>query len=613
MAFTTVQISPSKHPRKSKNLIKNSNPLPKYTSESPATSEPVLNSLQVEEQQAFRHIVKLKEATILPSSFPTRGERPNHSGSPSRGFIEAWLRETSERQRDTSTPSRKRKRKRSRSSTPASEAFLQSREVLKDPEERTFTMNTPQKDKKGSTSNVTPTSKQTPGTSRKKDHDWVKDRLSTFRMFQDDEEAFARYPDFRNKVLDILGGERLSEAKAASVKLFQSMRKEYEGANEDTLLDALIPCLIKADRTVEPHSSTGGLGPEPNDTGVASHLNDREQIPEDGVKGFFEDGIVRMRNTNFQGTFLPINDDQVIKQMAKVDHMTNPRPDYIFGLSRRMYDPLPGKSPTHDSKELMRTIVPGMYDPILLIEGKSNKGSLVDAQNQVCRGGAALVNAARKLHESIGEKDVEGADHRTFVFSSTIDPKIMEIWVHWAEVTRINRFKWVDKAGPDGETMKVQEPYSEKRVVWHMNFLKSGLLRAESFVGEFRGYFHNILDWRCGGRYYNESKPFYKKLYAFEELQEANCLAGGTSEAGSRKSQKSQSRKSVAFEAVDDDDGDNDEYEETPMRKGKSKAPIAAPNTRRKVTPPAPATAESDGEIPAANTRSRKPRQGRGK
>ena len=604
---STHQIPPSKHSRKSKKLIKNSDPLLKYSPDPPIPSEPVLNSLQVEEQQAFHKTVKLKKGTILPSSFPAKSERPDRLGSPSRGVIEAWLRETSERARDTSTPSRKRKR--SQSPTATSQAYLQSREVLKDPAERIFTMSTPQKDKKGSIGYATTTSKKSAGSSRKHGHDWVKERLSSFRMHQEDREAFAKYPNFREKVLDIVGDERGSGAKPTSVKRFDNRLEEFQGASEDTLLDNLIPILIKDSRMVEPHSSTGGLGPERNDTAVISHPDNHEDTSVVETRDFNDDGIIRVRNTNFQGTFLPIADDEeVIRNLEKVEGMTNSRPDYIFGLSRKMYKTLPGESPTHESTELMRKIVPNMYDPVLVIEGKSYKGSLMDAQNQACRAGAALVNAARLLHQRIEDKDVEGADDRTFVFSSTLDPYCIEIWVHWAEVTKVDGYHFVDKAGPDGETVKTVEPYSEKRVVWHMNRLKSSNMTAPDLVKKFRGYFHNILDWACLTRY-TDLQPFYQKIFAFEKLQVENRRADLTSKAASKTSGRSQSNKSVAFQGV----SEGEESEEVPTKKGKGRATTAAPNTRRKANAPAPATAESDEEIPAANTRSRKPARGSGK
>lgn len=75
----------------------------------------------------------------------------------------------------------------------------------------------------------------------------------------------------------------------------------------------------------------------------------------------------------------------------------------------------------------------GQNHSFFIIEGKSNKGSHTDAENQARRGGATLVNAARILYDRISMEDVTGADERTFVFSATVTPEFMAIWVHWAE------------------------------------------------------------------------------------------------------------------------------------------------------------------------------------
>ena len=287
------------------------------------------------------------------------------------------------------------------------------------------------------------------------------------------------------------------------------------------MLDNLIPCIIKDRRMVSSQSlAQTGEPVEPTDN--------REWL----VTEYWNDGMMRQRNLDFARTFLPIS-EELKRKMQKVVGMKNPRPDYIYGLNPRKYVPSSSSPPTSDETENIRQISPGIHDPILLIEGKSDKGSAVEAENQACRGGAALVNAARLLRARIGEKDVKGADDRTFVFSGTLCPNSMEIWVHWAEV------------------------FDTEPPVYHMNSLEVGHLKADKFLSTFRGFFHNILDWGCIARYNNELKPFYDRIYAWERMQLALPPSSATKvvKSSSSTSRAAQSEGVAADGEMEDIEG----------------------------------------------------------
>ena len=132
---------------------------------------------------------------------------------------------------------------------------------------------------------------------------------------------------------------------------------------------------------------------------------------------------------NFTRGFSPDDsefDARMEKDKEKDEGMTNPRPNYVFGLSRTKFN-APRHIDISKDTQCIQDIVPLILDCMFFIEGKSDRGEAAEAENQACRSGAALVNASRMLRERINEPDVKGADSRTFLYSATMSPKIMEI------------------------------------------------------------------------------------------------------------------------------------------------------------------------------------------
>ena len=138
-------------------------------------------------------------------------------------------------------------------------------------------------------------------------------------------------------------------------------------------------------------------------------------------------------------------------------------------------------------------VAPGVQHPFFIVEGKSEQGSVADAQNQARRGGASLVHTTRSLLTHIGEPDVEGLDMRIFILSATMSPDIMEIWVHWAEVI------------PTG-------------VRFHMNQVASRALAEEEQVVQLRKILHNILDWGVNKRR-PQPQLLHQNISSFQKAQ----------------------------------------------------------------------------------------------
>ncbi|KAL9607136.1 MAG: hypothetical protein Q9167_007924 [Letrouitia subvulpina] len=90
--------------------------------------------------------------------------------------------------------------------------------------------------------------------------------------------------------------------------------------------------------------------------------------------------------------------------------------------------------------------------------------------------------------------EISGPDDRTFVFSFTISPGILNIWVHWCYV----------------ETGTLD--------TFHMNLVASHSLDDEENLPQSRRRLHNILEWGCESRRV-QLERFHERLHAWERVR----------------------------------------------------------------------------------------------
>ncbi|KAI4189852.1 MAG: hypothetical protein L6R41_001169 [Letrouitia leprolyta] len=312
------------------------------------------------------------------------------------------------------------------------------------------------------------------------DPQWVTARLRTYRLFQNDREAFAKYPDFEKQVNDILDRERSSSVDPGEFQDFQLAWNEYKDKNEDTVLNKLLPFFVKEKRTVK----VEGMGRDEDVYAV---------VP------FLKSGLVEISNREFSRTCLPFQQDgssidkTLVSAMAKENGMTNPKPDRTFGISMSKHWFPDEGFPVPPEIAIWLETIRGMHHPFFVVEGKSFQGNLLDSWNQANRACATIGSMLRRILTTLGWPDVVGADTRTFVFSATLSPNVMNIWVHWVEVPGPN-------AMPN----------------YHMTKLVSKALDEEENFGPLRKMLHNILDWGCGPRF-ETLKPLYAGIVTYKE------------------------------------------------------------------------------------------------
>lgn len=301
--------------------------------------------------------------------------------------------------------------------------------------------------------------------------------------------------DFCGLVLKVADTERPSGRKPQSEKRWQQRIKKIAVHNEDTMLDHILPLLIKVGRQVP----------------VEGPLNEEEfhvdQRAYDLMWEDFEDsGLDWIVDREFDGTFLPNTYSKVgyaaeiAKALAKERGMKNPKPDRAYGLSiNEIQPPADQEGRLRDQLTAWLNVVPTLQHVFFLIEGKSSAGDMNKAVDQACRAGTVAVYTQRLLLEATGQGNVdEGPDRQTYVYTATIDDKGMSFWVNFAHV---------QKLVPSGE--KIVNYYMEHVFSYHFRTVDAEL--------HLRRVCHNILDWGVQTRR-AMLETRCSKMYEFDRL-----------------------------------------------------------------------------------------------
>ena len=324
-----------------------------------------------------------------------------------------------------------------------------------------------------------------------------------------DPKALKKYPEFHDMVLEIVNGGRYSEMKQRSVDRFQHYSHFAEDLNEATFLESLLPLMIKEDRTVKLEQNDPGGAP----LELAGHgdgvMQDSQPGHAYGSRDWFDDGVFAVSLQEFREDLLPhldehLADEHLAQMRKKADGMLAPKPRRCYGLLRG-WIPVPNDVILDPEIRYLIGVSPSLSHPFFVLEGNSNNGSKIEAQNRVRRGGASLVNAMRLLLAKIGELPVihNGVDDRNFVFSATLSPGVMSIWVHWVEL-------------------------ENGSASFHMNLLKSLAIEDPQHISDSRKILNNIMSWGCDLDK-RRIKELREKIYAWQrqktaKLQEQNRL-----------------------------------------------------------------------------------------
>ncbi|KAL9609832.1 MAG: hypothetical protein Q9167_005420 [Letrouitia subvulpina] len=331
----------------------------------------------------------------------------------------------------------------------------------------------------------------------------VRDSLCGVGMRFDDEDAWDKYPELQAVVDAIVFGVRNETVQPSSVKKILACRKKNATKNEASYYPELIPMMIKMEaRNVKSYK----------------HTIDQEMVEH--VRDYAEDGLDKVVDREFVRGVLPIPEDAF-----KVVGLTNPKPDYTFGLAQPQFPP---GLPTAVSR-LVR-LAPGIEHPFLVVEAKGPDWSIERAENQCIRDGAALVAARRGL-EALGQGGlaetqqtnesgraekpdqrkeqnpimpspplslpIPGADLSSISFSLALVPQYAALFVHWHETVV--------------ESGKAKSIYHiRRRKTYDFNNDDDGW----AIYTKFRCHVRNVLDWGCTTRKYETIELMTKVMHA---------------------------------------------------------------------------------------------------
>ncbi|KAI4117557.1 MAG: hypothetical protein LQ345_002236 [Seirophora villosa] len=334
---------------------------------------------------------------------------------------------------------------------------------------------------------------------------WVKKRFEYHRMYQNEEGVLDAYPQFKAQVKSIIDPARQSQISPMEFADFQLTIQKYMYTNEATLLNRLLPFLIKDSRLIHISPGPTELSQYPT-TVTQDQLKEKEKDVVWEAKSFLRSGLITLVDTFFNNASLPfIHDDpelagELEKAIKQEDHLTKPVPNRSYAV-----DPAHCNFPEDFcipvDIEMYLQVAEDVYHIFFVVEGKQDQGSQLEVIKQACRDGAALVHVARLLRERLGMADVVGADDRTFVFSATISHGLMEVWVHWAEVF---------------------PPEQQRRPKFHMTLLASKAVNDEKAFRDLKKMLHNILDWGIGKRK-NGLQPLHDRIVEYTKEQEENA------------------------------------------------------------------------------------------
>ena len=293
------------------------------------------------------------------------------------------------------------------------------------------------------------------------------------------------YTEFKKLVYKVADTARPSAIKEKPVeKLYRRVRTS-QVQNERTVLSNILPNIITESRSISLEN--------PDNHGLVMVTD--EDFDETGLDWIEEQEVTR---SDLPNTYKDIGfEKELAEALQKYEGVKNPKPDRIYGLTPETHRLQKGGRIRNIVGNLME-IAPSLHHPFYLIEGKLSNGSLIAAQHQACRGGATIVRATRELLGLTRQNvdDVEGPDERTHVYSTTVDVRVIDYWVHFALVRR----------GPD----------QTKSVTYYMERLRSVAYYDEGNPENLRRICHNILEWGTLGRH-AQLQSRCANIWAFEK------------------------------------------------------------------------------------------------
>lgn len=350
----------------------------------------------------------------------------------------------------------------------------------------------------------TPKGKKQTTSSISKNVEDVRQFLKINGMPIEDMAAAAAFPHIIEDAMELVEGARQSPLSKKQLERIQMTRKKNSAQNETTFVTKFFRVFMDVSRKARPDK--GSLH-------VPVDWEDRE---------WEEDGLFDVCDKLMRPGSVPkiVAQDATQEAMLKAfPTISNPKPDGLFGEQYLLFIPLlalltnwTGYDPddfaekenwVNQSYKPITEVSKGCAHPFFQVQNKTH-GDFEEAINQACTGGAALVQAHRKLKEladppkpkpkdatkatHIPTNDEPYADASTIAFSMALSPTNAIIYVHWAEVK------------------------SNDRVIYHMHPVGGWSIVLDINMKKCRAAVNNVLDWGLVERK-KDIKRLLNKIY----------------------------------------------------------------------------------------------------
>lgn len=306
------------------------------------------------------------------------------------------------------------------------------------------------------------------------------------RHFHESEDT-----NFKAKVMKVMKSDRHSEVSGKDAKRFKDNLGAYKNDNENTLMQAILPIMMK-----EEFSS--------------QNVNDRGEVEGDQrERSFIEAGVKYQVNQLFYNKYclphqymnvVPLDESEVHKHFDSKKCMTTPKPDYLYGLDRPELSAPPPDIMLSDGLDVLLDIT-GVRNVFFVWENKSGGGDLLKCGNDALKDASALILARRKLYALKGRAIKPGIDKETYLYTAINNSDKIEFFIAYA---------WLPK-----ELDRVEFCME---MIGSEEFTYDQDIPAHTILTSIRKVLHNIIEWGSVKRI-PELKKFYQELYAAERTR----------------------------------------------------------------------------------------------
>ncbi|KAL9014153.1 MAG: hypothetical protein Q9173_001187 [Seirophora scorigena] len=291
------------------------------------------------------------------------------------------------------------------------------------------------------------------------------------RHFHESEDT-----NFKAKVMKVMKSDHHSDVSGKNAKRFKENLGAYKNDEENTLMQAILPIMMKEKFASQP-------------------VNERGEVEGDQrERSFIEAGVKYQVNQLFHNKYclphqyinvVPLDESEVHKHFdSKKPELSAPPPDITLS----------------DGLNALLDIT-GVRKIFFIYENKSGGGDLLKCGNDALKDASAPILTRRKLYALKGRAIKPGIDKETYLYTAINKSDKIEFFIAYA---------WLPK-----ELDRVEFCME---MIGSEEFTHNQDMPAHTILTSVRKVLHNIIEWGSVKRTL-ELKKFYQELYAAERTR----------------------------------------------------------------------------------------------